>query len=260
MSVIRSIETRIARLVEGTFGKVFRTNVQPVELARRLVKEMDGHAQRTVTQVYVPNIYDVYLSRDDHRNMSTHAAALCGELAEYLLEHARTNGYALPTRPRVTLHLDRDLELGSFGIATGVEHPRTDGAPLPADAPAESPAEHTMVFQAAVAPVADIPAADSQSTMALLGPGGPYVLKGTRVTVGRGRLNDIVLSDASVSREHAELVCAGPDAAWKVRDLDSTNGVDVNGSPVRENALSAGDTVTFGSAVMRFDRFNSGAS
>lgn len=257
MSLLRTIETRIARLVEGTFGKVFRTSVQPVELARRLVKEMDEHQQRTVRNVYVPNRFDVYLSRDDHRQLSQYAAALTTELAEYLAEHARRNGYALLTRPRVRLQLDRDLQLGRFGIAVRMEQPdELDGA-MPADAPASTPAGQTMVYQAAQ-PAADGKPAAGSGDVAVYGPDGPFPLSRTRVRVGRGRSNELVLNDPSVSREHAELIASTDGRGWRVRDLDSTNGVAVNGTKVREQHLQPGDTITFGSCDLRFDRWAGG--
>lgn len=259
MSLLRSIETNLSRLVEGTFARVFRSSVQPVELARRLVKEMDEHQQKTVRNVYVPNRYDVFLSRDDHRQLSPHSAALTTELSEYLAEHARRNSYALLTRPRVSLHLDRDLKLGSFGIAVRMEQPDGDEAPMPEPVVDEAPArpvETTSVQPIAAAPIAVEPMNVSDRWALLDGPDGPRPLTGSRLTVGRGRSNDIVLGDASVSREHAELVASG--AGWKLRDLNSTNGVSVNGAKVREHMLSAGDEIAFGNVELRFDRFDDG--
>jgi len=259
MSLLRTIETRIARIVEGTFGKVFRTSVQPVELARRLVKEMDEHQQRTVRNVYVPNRFDVFLSREDHRQLSAYAAALTSELSEYLAEHARRNAYALLTRPRVHLNLDRDLGLGQFGIAVQMEQPEEGEAPAPADAPMPSEAAgQTMMYQAAPLPPDPEPAHEISGDCAIFGPDGPFPLTGARVRVGRGRSNDLVMDDASVSRDHAELVSAG--GGWKVRDLESTNGVSVNGVKVLERQLELGDTVAFGTASVRFDRWEFGGS
>jgi len=258
MSLLRTIETRIARLVEGTFGKVFRTSVQPVELARRLVKEMDEHQQRTVRNVYVPNRFDIYLSRDDHRQLSQYAAALTTELSEYLAEHARRNGYALLTRPRVHLNLDRDLALGRFGIAVQMEQPDELDAIVPDDAPPVAPASQTMVYEAVEAPpAAALPARGD--ACALFGPDGPFPLSGARVSVGRGRSNDLVLHDPSVSREHGELLPAEDGSGWTVRDLGSTNGVSVNGATISgREQLAYGDTVSFGSCEVRFDRWAGG--
>ncbi len=252
MSLLRTIETRLTRIVEGTFGKVFRTGVQPVELARRLVKEMDEHQQRTVRSVYVPNRYDVYLSRDDHRQLSQYAAALTTELSEYLTEHARRNGYALLTRPKVHLNLDRDLQLGRFGIAVKMEQAEDGDAP-PIEMPepiADDPGTTVMPPAPPAAP------ATTGGAFAAFGPDGPFPLSHARVRVGRGRANELVLHDASVSREHAELVRNDADGSWRVRDLRSTNGVTVNGEKVTEHALAPGDIVSFGTCEVRFDRWD----
>jgi hypothetical protein len=255
MSLLRTIETRLARLVEGTFGKVFRTGVQPVELARRLVKEMDEHQQRTVRNVYVPNRYDVYLSRDDHRQLNQYAAALTTELSEYLTEHARRNGYALLGRPRVHLNLDRDLQLGRFGIAVKMEQPDGSDAVLPDEGPGQDIGSETMVE--APAPDVAVAASTSSDPCAVFGPDGPYPLSGARVRVGRGRSNELVLHDPSVSRDHAELM-PGVGGGWRVRDLGSTNGVAVNGTKVADQQLAPGDVITFGSCDVRFDRWEAG--
>ena len=93
----------------------------------------------------------------------------------------------------------------------------------------------------------------------MYGPDGPYPLSHARVRVGRGRSNELVLHDPSVSREHAELVPTTDGRGWRVRDLSSTNGVAVNGAPVQDQALVPGDQVTFGSCEVRFDLWAGGA-
>src|SRR5215216_3662291 len=118
MSVLRSIEQKIESLFEGVFGRAFRTHVQPVELARKLTKEMDDHRNVSVSRVYVPNEYSVYLSPADREQFSTYEESLKGELQDYLAEHARREDYVMLTRPVVVLHTDDDLEIGEFGIAT----------------------------------------------------------------------------------------------------------------------------------------------
>src|SRR4026209_2030192 len=117
MSVLRAIESRIEGLFEGVFGRAFRTNVQPVELARKLAKEMDEHRSVSVSRVYVPNEYTIYLSSGDRSQFAAYEGSLVGELQEYLVEHARREGYALLTPPRVLLQSDEDLAMGEFGSA-----------------------------------------------------------------------------------------------------------------------------------------------
>ena len=99
--MLRTIEQKLESLFEGVFGRAFRTNVQPVELARKLQKEMDEHKNVSVSRVYVPNEYSIYLSPQDREQFSDYEASLVDELQGYLAEHARREGYALLTSPRV---------------------------------------------------------------------------------------------------------------------------------------------------------------
>src|SRR3954467_1925518 len=108
--VLRAIEQKIEALFEGVFGRAFRTNVQPVELARKLVKEMDDHRNVSVSRVYVPNEYTIYLSAADRTQFESNEDPVRGGLAEYLAEHARRENYVLLTAPRVQLETDEDLD------------------------------------------------------------------------------------------------------------------------------------------------------
>src|SRR5690349_13185724 len=121
--VLRAIEQKIEALFEGVFGRAFRTNVQPVELARKLAKEMDEHRSVSVSRVYVPNEYTVYLSPDDRAQFEGYENSLVSELEEYLAEHAQRETYALLTPPRVLFETDDDLGMGEFGIATRMAQP-----------------------------------------------------------------------------------------------------------------------------------------
>ena len=121
--VLRAIEQKIEALFEGVFGRAFRTNVQPVELARKLAKEMDEHRTISVSRVYVPNEYTVYLSEDDREQFSSYEDNLQTELQEYLSEHSRREDYALLSPVRVLMETDTDLDVGEFGIATRMVQP-----------------------------------------------------------------------------------------------------------------------------------------
>ena len=100
MSLLRSIESKLESLFEGVFGRAFRANVQPVELARKLAKEMDEHRNVSVSRVYVPNEYTIYLSTADREQFSSYEESLRDELQDYLAEHARRENYALLSRRR----------------------------------------------------------------------------------------------------------------------------------------------------------------
>src|SRR5947208_12884670 len=122
--VLRTLEHKIEALFEGIFGRAFRTNVQPVELARKLAKEMDDHRTVSVSRVYVPNEYTVFLSTADREQFEGYETSLLAELEEYVAEHAKRENYALLTAPKVLLETDDDLALGEFGIATRMVQPR----------------------------------------------------------------------------------------------------------------------------------------
>src|SRR6476659_2758757 len=122
--VLRAIEQKIEALFEGVFGRAFRTNVQPVELARKLSKEMDDHKTVSVSRVYVPNENTIYLSGSDRAQFADYQGSLIAELEEYISEHAKRESYALLTPPKVLLETDDDLAVGEFGIATRMVQPR----------------------------------------------------------------------------------------------------------------------------------------
>ena len=254
MSIMRSIEERLARIVEGGFGRAFRTSVQPEEIARRLVREMDAGQRRTMRQIFVPNVYDVYLSPSDHAQFDGSERALTVELAEFLAQHARQRGYALASRPRVKLHVANDLALGSFGIAAELDE---DVAQAAAAASAPQP---TSVQPAVAAPVvAPAPRASTVRLVITGGTSGPVHIDQSPVRIGRGKANGIVIDDSSVSREHAEIT-PGPLGGYVIRDLDSTNGLMHNGARVREHLLVPGDRLRLGTAELRVEQAPEGHS
>jgi len=178
MPLLRTIERRIEAIFEGAFGRAFRAHVQPVELARKLAKEMDDHRTASVTRVYVPNEYTVYLSPDDHDQFSSYEEALCKELQEYLSEHAQREHYALPSAPHVVIETDEDLEIGVFGIATKMARTAQD---VPIPEPAPTPSFETTAFSP------DIPIDAGAASYALVYPGGRFPLQGDVIALGRAR-------------------------------------------------------------------------
>ena len=112
MSVLRNLEEKLAGLVEGTFGRVFRTQVRPVEIARKLAREMDEHKTVSVSRTYVPNEYVVWLGPEDRARFEGVEDEVADELSAYLLEHARRERLALISRPQIEFRTDDRLSLG----------------------------------------------------------------------------------------------------------------------------------------------------
>jgi hypothetical protein len=256
MPVFRSIESKLESLFEGMFGRAFRTNVQPVELARKLVKEMDDHRNVSVSRVYVPNEYTIYLSTADREQFSSYETQLRDELGDYLAEHARREGYALLSPPRVELQTDDDLDVGVFGIATRMVQPSGKEAEGP---PTDAQPNATMIYKPSAAPVPQATEAASpvelgvQREVAYLSwDGERHEVEKRRVVIGRSKDADVQVPDPNVSRRHAEVRQEG--ATYWLVDLDSTNGVEVRGKRVKRLKLEDGTRFTIGSTEIVFSR------
>ncbi|MGH3009919.1 MAG: FhaA domain-containing protein [Gaiellaceae bacterium] len=248
--VLRAIEQRLEAIFEGVFGRAFRTNVQPVELARKLAKEMDEHRSTSVTRVYVPNEYTVFLSTGDREQFEGYENSLVSELEEYLAEHAARENYALLTTPRILFETDDDLGVGEFGIATRMaqygrtgEEEQLEGVPPGA----------TMIYKPRTQPTeaASIEELGVDRAVAVLSWNGQRrVLDKRRSVLGRSRDADVQIEDANISRRHAEIVQEG--SAYWVVDLGSTNGTEVNGRRVQRAKLDEGSKFTIGETTVTF--------
>ena len=250
--MLRNLEAKLGGLVEGAFGRAFKTSVQPVELAHKLAKEMEDNQMASVSRVYVPNHYRVFLSPQDREQFTSYEPALRKELSDYLLEHARQEGLALTSRPQVEFHTDERLDLGEFGIQAQLLSPPEEEEPpgAPAAAPSAGDYGHTMVYSPDREARRLEPALDRRQAF-LVGDGRRSVLRGDRTVIGRSRDCDVVVSDPNVSRRHAELH-RGEDG-WSVVDLDSTNGVKVNGRRVDHAPLQPGDRIRLGVTDLTFE-------
>ena len=246
MSVLRNLEAKLGGIVEGAFGRAFRTSVQPVELAHKLAKEMEENQMVSVSRVYVPNHYRVFLSPSDRDQFASYEPALRKELSDYLLEHARQERYALTSRPQIEFHTDDRLDLGEFGIqAQLLGQPEGDKEPPQADY------GHTMVYtpDKATPPPKDF-MSERRGRGYVIADGKRNVLAGERLTIGRSRECEVVVDDPNVSRRHAEL--RKTIEGWMVVDLGSTNGVKVNGKRVKEEVLRPGDKITLGLVELEY--------
>lgn len=253
MSVLRNLESKIAGLVEGTFSRAFRSEVRPVEIARKLAREMEEHKSMSVSRTYVPNEYRVFLSPRDRERFADYEEGLASELAGYLLEYARRERLAMLSKPVIEFETDDRLGLGEFGIQTRVVQPEHEPEPVDT-APPDEPSGRTMVYSAAgraVEPLEERARARRERALLILD-GRRLVVGSEGAKLGRSRKCDIVVDDANVSREHAELRPRG--GSWVLTDLGSTNGSSVNGRRIdAPTVVKAGDEVELGSASMKFE-------
>ncbi|MHB8532181.1 MAG: FhaA domain-containing protein [Solirubrobacteraceae bacterium] len=256
MNLLKSVETTIAKLVEGAFGRAFRSEVRPIELARKLAREMDAHRTVSVSRVYAPNEFTVFLSTEDRQRYEGVEHEVIDELSAYLLEHARSENLILSSSPQITFETDERLALGEFGIqARLVRHDQEADRGGPAQ-PDDGGGGHgqTMIYSTSArvgGPVEE--AQGRRASRALLAVDGRrLLLPATGGTVGRSRNCDVVLEDTGVSRRHAELR-PGPEG-WMIEDLGSTNGVLVNGIQIAgPHPVDSGDRIELGSTVAIFE-------
>jgi hypothetical protein len=254
MSVLRNLESKIADLVEGTFGRVFRTQVRPVEIARKLAREMDEHRTVSVSRTYVPNEYVVWLGPEDRERFEGVEHEVAEELGAYLLEHARRERLALVSRPQIEFRTDDVLRLGEFGIQARLVRPAAGRSP---GAMEQADHGHTMVYSTAARAQEELAEARSErrGRAILVAEGKRMPLGPHGGVVGRSRECDVVLADSNVSRRHAEIRPDGRDG-WVLTDLGSTNGVRVNGrraDPGRPVSIAPGDHLDVGTVDVRFE-------
>jgi hypothetical protein len=255
MSVLKSLESKIAGLVEGTFSRAFRSEVRPVEIARKLAREMEEHKTFSLSRTYVPNEYRVFLSPRDRQRFAEYEDALVSELTGYLLEHARRERLVMMSRPVVEFETDERLGLGEFGIQTRVVHPE-------AESPAHEPVPpmggggsgRTMIYSTAgrvAEPLEERARTRQQTALVLLG-GKRLVIGPAGATLGRSRQSDVMIDDPNVSRTHAEIRPRG--GSWVVSDLNSTNGTRLNGHRLQgPEVLKPGDEIELGTSLVTFE-------
>lgn len=253
MGVAKSIERRLEGLMEGFFTKVFRSGLQPVEVGRRILREMAENKTVSVNRIYAANDFRVLMGPEDHKRFAQMESGLRREFSDLIIEQAKHNRWNLMGTPNVRFEEEAKLGRGEFRVEAG----------LSADPEAEAPRVSTREPRPGDAGATAAISVDTAARMGLEGSGAQLVVMDdagkprerisiTRspVVIGRLSTNDVVLSDPNVSRRHAELRRDGED--WVVVDLGSTNGTMVNGKLAKEQKLKDGDKISFGSSELLF--------
>lgn len=255
MSILSEFEDRIGGAVEGMFAGVFRSPVQPAELARAVAKEMDRRRVVGIGKMWAPTLYNVLLSPEDDAKLGGFADTLAGELETYLVGYARERSLSLAARPVVRFLVDDQLKLGRFDVIGELLSPDELAEELGDNLPAEEPAAPVirpgLLFDAESEDADDVgQPAPGIATVTVRDVDHDVVLRGERMVIGRISTCDICLADANTSRQHAAFVREG--AGWAVEDLGSTNGTLVNGTAVEHQRLVDGDVIVVGITELVF--------
>jgi hypothetical protein len=224
--ILRDFERRLGGLVEGLFATTFRSGLQPVELAKRIQREMDAERTVGLSEIWAPNRFVFALSPVDSERFTQAEAALIAELEEVVRATAAERGWGLVGPPEIELTVDPRLKKGSFRCeATLVEgEERIE--------PAGADAAQLIVHEGAEIRT--------------------VVLTKDATTIGRLAECDVVVADRGASRRHAQIRLH--DGDYVLTDLGSTNGTRLNGQTVQTRPLADGDRITIGATTIEFRR------
>lgn len=271
MSVWSRFERRLEGMVEGAFARAFKSELQPVEVARALAREVDDRAAIIGKgRVLVPNDFVVEIGETDHNRLSVYSDSLGSELATVVKEHANEEGYHLVGPVHVRFRHSDDLQTGVFRVRSGVQ-PTGRPSSTPAFESRDGGGGQVEQFPAVQAvpdagymPAPDFSEAVGDDDRTRVTPLRPrrqahletadgavvgWVTEDVNI-VGRGSDSDIKITDPGISRRHAEIRLEGGE--YVVTDLGSTNGTIVDGRPVRRASLYDGSRVQFGRTTLTF--------
>ncbi len=236
MGILTEFERRLERVIEGAFAKAFRTGLQPVELATRILREMETNKTVGVDEVWVPNRFVFRLSEQDRERFQQAERSLRRELEQVVRDGVQQRGWSLMGPPEVIFETDSSVGQGEYAC----EATLAEGPPTPGPMPSQPAARRTRT-------------ASGEPRLILIQNGKPartFPLAKQRVIIGRLGESDIVLADPGVSRRHAEV--RAEDGQYVISDLGSTNGTMVNESTIGERVLQEGDRITVGKTVLEF--------
>jgi hypothetical protein len=228
MGIFARFEKKVEGAVSGAFARAFKGDVQPVEIAARLQRELDAEAKLVSrNKRLVPNDFTIQLSQHDHDKLAPYASTLNAELGTELRNHAREMGYMFNGPVKIALELDRSLPTGRFTVSSqavaGIT-PRGGGA------------SDTAI---------------NRAPLVLEVNGTRHPLQPPGLVIGRGSDADLRINDPGISRRHAQIrVTAGTQVKIDIIDLGSTNGIVVNGQRVQQAPLHEGSRIEIGSTRM----------
>lgn len=240
MGLLDSLEQRLNQIVNGSFSKAFKAEVQPVELGAALQQEIDTRATQLNQQLIVPNIFIIELSQTDHDRLSPYFNTLTTELALLANNYIAEQRYETVDRVDISFGLDNTFETGAFRIKSNSGTPLSSEPKVEFAAPAPS------------APIASVPVAQMTATVTPMLTdisGTEYRLTKSVTNIGRGTDADIQVVDNGASRLHCAIVLGSQVI---VRDLGSTNGTSVDGHRITEAELRDGSIIKIGNTTLTY--------
>ncbi|MBP2214811.1 DUF3662 and FHA domain-containing protein [Arthrobacter sp. CAN_C5] len=231
MGILDNVERGLEKMVRGAFSTGSRSQVQPVEIASALRRELDNKSiTLTEGRTLAPNVFTARLSDSDFALAQEWGSTLAEELCDVVIKHVNSQGYTLRGPLKVSFTRDAELKAGVFEVDSATEKQAGPRRPTTPNAPTRQPTR--------LQPVLDL---DGQR----------YSLNAGSIILGRSSEADILVDDTGVSRKHLEIRTQG--GSTRAVDLGSTNGSYVNGQRVQgETDLSDGSIITMGRTRMTF--------
>lgn len=211
---LQEFEARLGRLMDGALARPFKKNLQPVEIARKLTREMDLSRRVSSRTLLSPNRFSVHVSTNDAGRFMSFADALSRELVVAAKEHAQTEGYVFVGPVNVEIFEDPELRAGDCDVEGSFDETASKGIVVAPD-------------------------------------GRRAVVEDREVVIGRVPGCDLVVNDTNVSRRHAAIQRSGQQ--FVVTDLGSTNGTSLNGKRIAQSILQPGDVLTVGTTSLTFE-------
>ncbi|HEU5424159.1 MAG TPA: DUF3662 and FHA domain-containing protein [Nitrolancea sp.] len=244
---LQHFERFFERLMEGAVGRIFRSPVQPAEIGRRLERAMDDNQLATVDGPVVPNDYTVHLNPDDMVLFADFTTTLCRQMEDWLIDLADERNFGFVDQVRVQMVGDERVAPRGIMVDAHI-------AELPGYSPEEQEAVQRTEVYRVVEQTGSVPPKLLQVINGV-NANEVFVVRLQVTSIGRALDNDIVLSEAEVSRHHARIEYQ--NGTFEVVDLGSTNGTSVNGVPVSRGRLHDGDVIGLGTARLELIPYGS---
>ena len=249
---VRSLENMFEKYIEGFFNNKFSSGLQPVEIAKQLVRQMEDERTIGVSKIYVPNSYVAYLNKADYERIGSYSQSICKELSLYLVEQARLKKYTISGIPLVEIHQDNGVGNGKFRVVSSFSEP------LPEEHHASGievechGISDTRIFDKVECDI--IKKSYLAGTLTVLeGPdvGTKIDIGANRVNIGRRASNELPLTDLNTSRLQAYVVHEVNKHV--LYDAKSLNGTYVNNHRIMCKCLEVGDLIKIGNTVILYE-------
>lgn len=252
MKFVRSLENMFEKYIEGFFNKKFSSGLQPVEIAKQLVRQMDDEKTVGISQIYVPNSYMVYLKEADYERIGSYSQSICHELSLYLVEQAQKRKYTINGIPIVELHKDNRVGKGQFRIVSSFSEPLPEENEISVPPVEHHEMSETRVFDKMECDIMKKPCLMGILTI-LEGPdaGVRADIGAQRINIGRRASNELPLADMNTSRLQAYIV--NEENIHVIYDAKSLNGTYVNSHRIIRKELETGDQIKIGNTVILYE-------